>query len=557
MADAAPQGMATEPDAARSVTQELSDVVPDELVVPDGGGNPAFRDSSSSTPRSTSRRTRTRRRSVVEIGRGALAKVKGTGDSGGSSHRFDDADVDLDSILALSDEQLEDKLSDKVLTLLKRSTDDQDQPPPVDAIQLLVDGASRQSSYARAAMVDFLRRRLFSDVVVVRRKALLTLKLLLQYAGHAILPTLRANEVALLDIQAMVAFEDVDADGSTVSQQVASVREAAAAVLVLVEGKKNPSGKLSSLTKTVSGVGSGAIGGVRGFRDAQKQKLIDAKEHLLQSHESQGFGELSNDMRLELEAAVAERDEPLDQETLSRFASIATEEKDRGGVGELALRWLIASSEQAQAALVKHKALQMITAMLGSESLVLVDITSDSQQIFNALVDYGAVDDPRVPSCRREDDAAELAVREVQELAAGIVRVLQQAQERVLMERRKRRAEAAKAREELEKMAAVESPKLGIEQGAMLLLLECTLDDERPAPVEAVTGLISALQNAAVHAEIKKDMVSFRANEQGELYGSGTLSDWAKCSPWSSDTGGEKDENGATPEKILIVRRFS
>ena len=59
---------------------------------------------------------------------------------------------------------------------------------------------------------------------------------------------------------------------------------------------------------------------------------------------------------------------------------------------------------------------------------------------------------------------------------------------------RKRREEAAKAREELKKTAAVEAPKVGIEEGAMLLLLECTLNDERPAPLEAVMGLTSALQ---------------------------------------------------------------
>jgi hypothetical protein len=53
------------------------------------------------------------------------------------------------------------------------------------------------------------------------------------------------------------------------------------------------------------------------------------------------------------------------------------------------------------------------------------------------------------------------------------------------------------------------------------------------------------LQNAAVHAEIKKDMISFRADSGAESYGSGSLSDWAKSSAWSSDTGGEKDENGA------------
>jgi hypothetical protein len=42
-------------------------------------------------------------------------------------------------------------------------------------------------------------------------------------------------------------------------------------------------------------------------------------------------------------------------------------------------------------------------------------------------------------------------------------------------------------------------------------------------------------------------MVMFRANAGAEVYGSGTLSDWAKSSSWASDTGGEKDENGAKP----------
>eukprot|EP01043_Picozoa_sp_COSAG02_P038950 COSAG02_NODE_3041_length_7489_cov_7.290798_8_plen_263_part_00 len=40
-------------------------------------------------------------------------------------------------------------------------------------------------------------------------------------------------------------------------------------------------------------------------------------------------------------------------------------------------------------------------------------------------------------------------------------------------------------------------------------------------------------------------MISFRADSGAESYGSGSLSDWAKSSAWSSDTGGEKDENGA------------
>ena len=42
---------------------------------------------------------------------------------------------------------------------------------------------------------------------------------------------------------------------------------------------------------------------------------------------------------------------------------------------------------------------------------VLIDLTSDSRHVFDALVEYEGAEDPRVPSCRREDDPAELAVR--------------------------------------------------------------------------------------------------------------------------------------------------
>jgi hypothetical protein len=326
-AEASEASEAASDASAGTSASEAADVVPATLppspaAAGGSGGDPAFR---ADAPRAKPRRTR--RRSVVEIGRGALAMVKGTSESpragGGAAGpaAIDDSEVDLDSILALSDEQLEDKLSDKVLTLLKRSTEDLDQPPPVDAIQLLVDGAGRQSSEARAVMVDYLRRRLFSDSVVVRRKALLTLRLLLEHASPAMLPILRANEVALLDIQAMTTFEDAPAaaaagEGGVAvaapsSEQVAGLREAATAVLAMTEVKKGAVGKLrssrlnaaaatddrisrgrlSSITKTVSGVGSGAIGGAKGFRDVQKQKLLDAKERLAQSRDSQVSGQ--------------------------------------------------------------------------------------------------------------------------------------------------------------------------------------------------------------------------------------------------------------------------
>ena len=553
-----------------AVQDEAADVVPDALPpspasLAGTGGDPALRDGAGPAAAAPEKKRRARRRSVVEIGRGALAKV-GLSEGGGAlgpAVSIDESEVDLDSILALTDEQLEDKLSDKVLTLLKRSTEDLDQPPPVDAIQLLAEGAARQSSEARAVIVDYLRRKVFAESIVVRRKALLTLQLLMQHAGPAMLPNLRENDVALLDIEAMTTFELPPGDTSATGEQVAAVRAAAAAVMAAAgeQDKKGAAARLShGLRKSSQVAGlqaddrtssgkiarlkSGVGGTAKGFRDNQKQTLLNAKDRLAKSRGEQGFGELSKEMLKELESAVVERDEPLEDATLARYREVATTEAaEADGAAGQAMAWLLAVAEQATAALVKHKAMQLIDAMLiasSGSSLVLVDMASDSRQLFDSLLEYTAEEDPRVPSSRREDDAAELAVAEVKELADQVVEVLKAAQERVLAERQQRREAAAAAREELKKRAAVEAPAAGMDENTMLLLLECTSGDEAPSPLEAVMYLTSVLQNAAVHAEIKKDMLDFRVDGK-----QGTLSTWAKTSAWASDTGGEKDENGA------------
>jgi hypothetical protein len=112
------------------------------------------------------------------------------------------------------------------------------------------------------------------------------------------------------DAPAAAAAGEGGAAAAPSSEQVAGLREAATAVLAMTEVKKGAVGKLrssrlnaaaaddrvsrgrlSSITKTVSGVGSGAIGGAKGFRDVQKQKLLDAKERLAQSRDSQVSGQ--------------------------------------------------------------------------------------------------------------------------------------------------------------------------------------------------------------------------------------------------------------------------
>ena len=170
------------------------------------------------------KRTKTRRQSIV----GGLSAVKTALTSGGQdatgapalnspSTRTEalksivppdeDTVIDLDALLACTAEQLDDKFSDKILTLLRRSTQDDLAPPPPEAIQDLAESCVKQQAEARMSIVEWLRRKLFDESTVVRHKALVTLRLLLENATRAMLPTLRAHEVALLDVEAMKTFE--------------------------------------------------------------------------------------------------------------------------------------------------------------------------------------------------------------------------------------------------------------------------------------------------------------------------------------------------------------
>ena len=185
---------------------------------------------------------------------------------------------------------------------------------------------------------------------------------------------------------------------------------------------------------------------------------------------------------------------------LSRFPSaahprvcIVAAEPD--GAAAEATQWLISRLED-DSAIVRHKALQLIVGLLRSQNLAVVSVADESRQVFEALVTYTGAEDPRVPSKTAEDDVAERAVGDVKQNATAVVDLLQQAQERVLQERAKRREEAKMAREALKREADKQAAERRMDASAMLMLLECTVDDDRPAPLEAMMGVTSVMQNA-------------------------------------------------------------
>ena len=124
---------------------------------------------------------------------------------------MDVAPVDVDAVLAFTDEELEEKLSSKTLTLLNRCTADEPKPPPQDALRGLSETVVRQSSEVRAVMVEWLRRRaLTQGKVLVTHKTLVTLQVLLENARPAVKPKLAENELILADIEALMLFDQVD-----------------------------------------------------------------------------------------------------------------------------------------------------------------------------------------------------------------------------------------------------------------------------------------------------------------------------------------------------------
>ena len=174
-------------------------------------------------------------------------------------------------------------------------------------------------------------------------------------------------------------------------------------------------------------------------------------------------------------------------------ACIVAAEPD--GAAAEATQWLISRLED-DSAIVRHKALQLIVGLLRSQNLAVVSVADESRQVFEALVAYTGAEDPRVPSKTAADDVAERAVGDVKQNATAVVDLLQQAQERMLQERAKRREEAKMAREALKREADKEAAERRMDASAMLMLFECTVDDDRPAPLEAMMGVTSVMQNA-------------------------------------------------------------
>lgn len=317
------------------------------------------------------RRAKGRRGSIVDIGKSAMSALKDSirddspppvPVSPSAAAGIDTSPVDVDQLLELSTQELEDKLSDKVLTHLKRLTEDAEKAPPQDAIHGLSEAFPALSSEARAVVVDWLRRQLFSDSIVVRHKTLVALQILLENAPQAMLLTLPENKVAMLDIEAMKTFEAPD-ESMAGSKPVMMVREAAAAVSALAAPPGSPAKAASklrlgrrttsaaaedgrsprvSLARGLSSMGSRTKGSAASFRDAQKQKLLEAKAKLAKSRAEQTFGGMSKEMRSGLEEAVVESDTPLEPPFFAYCCRLA---KEDGAHSSRLLLWLLVSPQ--------------------------------------------------------------------------------------------------------------------------------------------------------------------------------------------------------------------
>jgi len=317
------------------------------------------------------KRAKGRRGSIVDIGKSAMSALKDSirddspppvPVSPSAAAGIDTSPVDVDQLLELSTQELEDKLSDKVLTHLKRLTEDAEKAPPQDAIHGLSETFPAMSSEARAVVVDWLRRQLFSDSIVVRHKTLVALQILLENAPQAMLLTLPENKVAMLDIEAMKTFEAPD-ESMAGSKPVMMVREAAAAVSALATPPGSPAKAASklrlgrrttsaaaedgrsprvSLARGLSSMGSRTKGSAASFRDAQKQKLSEAKAKLAKSRAEQTFGGMSKEMRSGLEEAVVESDTPLEPPFFAYCCRLA---KEDGAHSSRLLLWLLVSPQ--------------------------------------------------------------------------------------------------------------------------------------------------------------------------------------------------------------------
>jgi hypothetical protein len=273
--------------------------------------------------------------------------------------------------------------------------------------------------------------------------------------------------------------------------------------------------------------------GTKDFRDHQKLKLEKARERLEQGYSvrarmSSEVGLLSKGVLQKLEACTSEREEPPPPVQLEELVSLAAAE---GDAGEQMVEWLLGRlAHPADAS--KTKVLQLMAALLGTAKAEVESVLEESRCMVEELVSEEGSE-----SIYSDADNA----WSVNAPAQKVIGLLNEARERILDGRRRRRAEVAELTARLKIQAEAEAEAAVLEPAVLLLLLQATTDNgKQVAQLEAVMGLTSALQNAAVHVQIKQDMFQYRAeNPEHELW------QWAKTSIWSADTGGDLDEQGA------------
>eukprot|EP01052_Picozoa_sp_SAG31_P022300 SAG31_NODE_1768_length_7313_cov_3.691295_4_plen_960_part_00 len=256
---------------------------------------------------------------------------------------------------------------------------------------------------------------------------------------------------------------------------------------------------------------------------AQKQKLAEAKKNMEQLYAARmkasvEVGPLTKDIVQKLFACTA--DSPCDPAAVEELAKIAAT-ADQPLLPEQMTQWLISRLEDESGS-IQYSTLTVLYAFLESQRPE-VETTAEE---FRATIE-------------RLAEAAEDG--NVRSLANAAIKKLGEARQRILDGRRRRREQAAERKVKLKQQAKGLAVANGIEESVMLHLLEATANDGKEvAELEAVMGLSSALQNAAVHAQIKNDMSQYNEeNPDDELWM------WAKSSAWAADTGGELDENGA------------
>ena len=122
---------------------------------------------------------RARRKSVLDSGAGAGLTVPVLEVAAQPPQDpVEETPVDGQALAEGSQGDLDDRLSDKVLTLLNRSTEDLAESPPQDALHGLTMSCQKQSSEAVATIVEWLHRRLQHDSVLVKHKTLVTFQVL-------------------------------------------------------------------------------------------------------------------------------------------------------------------------------------------------------------------------------------------------------------------------------------------------------------------------------------------------------------------------------------------